>query len=46
MTSIICVSPSIAKYSHWMGMNTSVELPSAVCVSGPNDGGQSISTKS
>ena len=25
ITSIICVSPSMAKYSHWIGISTSVE---------------------
>ena len=46
MTSIICASPSMAKYSHWIGMSTSSELARAVRVSGPSDGGQSMSTKS
>ena len=36
----------MAKYSHWIGISTSVELARAVCVRLPHDGGQSISTKS
>jgi hypothetical protein len=42
MTSIICVSPSRAKYSHWIGMSTSVLPASAARVSSPTDGGQSM----
>ena len=34
----------MAKYSHWIGMSTSVALTSAVSVNGPSDGGQSIQT--
>ena len=44
MTSIIWASPSMAKYSHWMGITTSVDAAKAACVSSPNEGGQSIST--
>jgi hypothetical protein len=42
ITSIICVSPSSAKYSHWIGISTSVAPASAVRVSSPTEGGQSI----
>ena len=30
MISIICASPSSAKYSHWIGISTSVELAKAL----------------
>src|SRR4029078_59786 len=44
ITSIIWVRPSMAKYSHWIGISTSLALDRAVRVRAPTEGGQSIKT--
>ncbi len=37
-----CPKPSIAKYSHCIGINTEPAAVNALTVKSPNDGGQSI----